>query len=568
MTENVIHPCHAAILTAMSRASLGIRLGARAIPAAAMALSSAIHSGSLASSVDRSQTFSLMELAAAGWLPQLIATDGKYSWLFGVFLAAMASIISNLGLTFQVRQRAENRERSDRLLSCATAILRFFPSSLQFPQKLTHQRIANGYGRPGRPYYLHPLWIIGLLLVMFASLADVIALCFAPQSLIAPLGALTMVSNVVFAPLLLHEKIGVRDLIATAVILSGSIVCVIFGAHEDKIYTISELFGLFADGRFVAYAVCVGVGVTGFFFMLQLFAQQEELAKTSQAEPLSELQRRLQRFGYPAIAGGIGAQSVLFAKCTVELMINTGRHNGNAFSYWQTYFILVCVFGTIFLQIKWLNDGLIRFDTSYIVPVFVSFWIILSVMSGMIFFKEYAGMSWTQIGLFGVGVAFTIGGVVLLSFRPITNTNQSRGTTAFDFDGDEEEAPLQAGTGQSDGSNGQRRHSTEKSVGNGTSSASAVTDKDHMNGTLAQRRAGGVKHANGKTSSRHTSPSLPSRSLGVGLGFSPDAAESIDSSADDPASVSRRQQEEDAADRSDEDNGQEDQRSLLDRGSR
>lgn len=111
---------------------------------------------------------------------------------------------------------------------------------------------------------------------MFASIADVIALCFAPQSLIAPLGALTMVSNVVFAPLLLHEKIGVRDLIATAIILSGSVIAVIFGAHADQIYPISELFTLFRNTRFIAYAITVAICLLTFLIMLHKFAQQEE----------------------------------------------------------------------------------------------------------------------------------------------------------------------------------------------------------------------------------------------------------------------------------------------------
>ena len=144
-----------------------------------------------------------------------------------------------------------------------------------FLKKLTHQRISSGYGST-RPYYQHALWIIGLLLVMFASVADVIALCFAPQSLIAPLGALTMVSNVVFAPLLLHEKIGVRDLIATSVILTGSVIAVIFGAHADRIFAIEALFGLFRAPRFVAYASCVIVGLLAFLFMLHQFSVAEE----------------------------------------------------------------------------------------------------------------------------------------------------------------------------------------------------------------------------------------------------------------------------------------------------
>lgn len=40
-----------------------------------------------------------------------VRTDAQYSWLFGVFLAALASIISNLGLTLQVTQRRNNERR-------------------------------------------------------------------------------------------------------------------------------------------------------------------------------------------------------------------------------------------------------------------------------------------------------------------------------------------------------------------------------------------------------------------------------------------------------------------------
>lgn len=119
------------------------------------------------------------------------------------------------------------------------------------------------------------------------------------------------------------------------------------------------------------------------------------------------------------VLGTIGAQSVLFAKCVVELVVGVIKKRGNAFVHFQPYLIILAVCACVFLQIKWLNDGLKRFDASYIVPVFVSFWIILSVASGMIFYQEYLGMKAHQIGLFALGVVLTIAGVALLSLRPI-----------------------------------------------------------------------------------------------------------------------------------------------------
>jgi len=209
-------------------------------------------------------------------------------------------------------------------------------------QKLTHQRIASGYDRSNRPYYEHALWMVGLSFVILASLADVVALCFAPQSLVAPLGALTMVSNVIFAPLLLHERIGMRDLVATTIILSGSVVAVVFGAHDDLIYRIEALFSLFWALPFGVYVALVACSIAGFLYFLGGLVEAEDRHRNGQGPELSITQRHWQRFAYPALAGTIGAQSVLFAKCSVELVLNTIRREGNLFLHYQSYLVFGC----------------------------------------------------------------------------------------------------------------------------------------------------------------------------------------------------------------------------------
>ena len=52
------------------------------------------------------------------------------------------------------------------------------------------------------------------------------------------------------------------------------------------------------------------------------------------------------------------------------------------FVYWGTYFVLLGLGVTIFLQIRWLNSGLQRFSALMIVPIFQSFWILVSVVAG------------------------------------------------------------------------------------------------------------------------------------------------------------------------------------------
>jgi len=77
------------------------------------------------------------------------------------------------------------------------------------------------------------------------------------------------------------------------------------------------------------------------------------------------------------------------------------------------------MFSCVYFQIRWLNAGLKRFDVSYCVPVFQSFWICVSVVSGMIFYHEYVGMSADQAALFVFAVLVTIAGVVGLSQRNV-----------------------------------------------------------------------------------------------------------------------------------------------------
>ena len=81
------------------------------------------------------------------------------------------------------------------------------------------------------------------------------ALGFAPQSLIAPLGALTLVFNIVFAPLLLREPCRRRDCLAIGVIVAGSALAVLNASHRDVFHSVPKLMALFARPVFVAYGL-------------------------------------------------------------------------------------------------------------------------------------------------------------------------------------------------------------------------------------------------------------------------------------------------------------------------
>jgi len=325
----------------------------------------------------------------------------NYSWLVGVVLAALGSFVSNLGVTLQKLHHIQSAKSSSSS-SSSTA------------------ESSRG------DYYKQALWRVGLALVVVGSVADFAALSFAPQSLVAPLGSLTLVSNVIFAPLLLKEKITTRDLIATVTIVSGSTIAVAFASHDDVIYGMADLFSFYFRLPFLAYISAVLVYIGALFGFVRHMQRLEidlkvrpSLRHTDARYIGYDRLRHLLRFAYPSISGAIGAQSVLFAKCTAELLTNTTQGNGFLFAHHQTYLVLMGMGTTVFLQIKWLNEGLMRFSASYTVPVFMAFWIVLSVMSGMVFYNEYVGMDSVQMSMFAFGVAMTVAGVVTLSKKAV-----------------------------------------------------------------------------------------------------------------------------------------------------
>jgi len=72
------------------------------------------------------------------------------------------------------------------------------------------------------------LWAAGLVVFIVGNLGGFVALRFAPQSLTAPLGSISLISNVIIAPLVNKEVLGKWDLAGIFFIVAGSVIVVVF----------------------------------------------------------------------------------------------------------------------------------------------------------------------------------------------------------------------------------------------------------------------------------------------------------------------------------------------------
>lgn len=308
-------------------------------------------------------------------------------WYIGVALSIAASICSNMGMNVQKFSMIKEGKAS---------------------------RVDREYEE--RAYIFQPYWVIGLGMVIFGALGDFIALGFAAQSLTTPVGGLTMVANIMFAHMWLGEALSRMDIVATCIILCGVVTVAISADKTEKFYTLQCLLDAYLETEFLVYAFFMGMlllfgyGINVYLRKLRARAgarfDSKEYKKWKKIHPVCPA----------ALSGLVGAQSVLFAKSTAEL-IKVSLEGDNQFLNGATYVIMLLMFVSIFSQIHWLAMALKDFDAVIVVPVFQCFFITGSIIGGGVLFKEFENLATWELALFMVGITLTQVGVFLLAQR-------------------------------------------------------------------------------------------------------------------------------------------------------
>lgn len=242
-----------------------------------------------------------------------------------------------------------------------------------------------------------PLWCLGTAIVILDACGDFVFIGMAPQSLLAPLGSLSLGWNIILAPIFHPKEKVTRGIIgATAVIYIGTITTVLFAADSTPTYDLPEIIRLAQNPAFIQFFICSIV------FEFCMFSHGSKNG-----------------FGilhYCSLAGCFGGQCILFAKSSSELVKNTVI-NGT-YDDWTTSFVpyifIVGMFFTVMTQMTFLNTGLAKFDALIVVPVFQSFWNAFSITGGLIFFQEYKYMERFNGVMYTVGIMITLIGVTSL----------------------------------------------------------------------------------------------------------------------------------------------------------
>ena len=178
------------------------------------------------------------------------------------------------------------------------------------------------------------------MFVIMGALCDFGSLSLAPQSVVMPVGSLTLVANVFFAHFWLGEKLGTTDIIGTSFIVGGAVlIAVAYGALGDTgstshvFYDANDLVELYHRWVVFFYGITVLSVLGGFIYVMR---KAERLVKEGKqkSDEYMGLIAKFHPISYAAIAGIFGSFSVTFGMCVLSL-IKKKKYNSNESSTTQ-----------------------------------------------------------------------------------------------------------------------------------------------------------------------------------------------------------------------------------------
>lgn len=249
-------------------------------------------------------------------------------------------------------------------------------------------------------------------MLVVGSVFSVVTMGMAGQAELAPMAATTMMWNMVLAWRVLREPFGRVDALALGLMCAGTTVALLFGGKAEASYDVEGVLALLA--RPVAWGYAVVAGST----ILAAAAAVRILGLRPAAE-LDRLQAGADAFGRAWVGGMLGGFTGFTVKATVEMVVSAASA-GNWASLGRLEVIAIMAALPLFLvnQVRYMNSGLARYESSRVIPVYQSTLVFSGVAGGYLLWDEIAVQTSTSLTLFAVGCGLTMVGMLALMWKP------------------------------------------------------------------------------------------------------------------------------------------------------
>lgn len=264
-----------------------------------------------------------------------------------------------------------------------------------------------------QPYTRLPLWWCGLFATVLGEMGNFAAYGFAGASLIAPLGAVSVLANAAIAAVGLKEAFRFRDLLGCLLcVLGGCTIVVSAPSSSSELEPRGFLHALQAT-PFVIYSILL---LATCLFMM---AFQDTYGHRHVAY-------------YVLLCSLLGSVTVMSCK-GVSTFLNLWLCCGfpSPFAQPVMYPLALVLASTAVLQIRYLNEAMERFGNTETVPVYYVLFTLCTIVGSNMLYRDFEHADTFAVALFAGGCSLTFLGVRLLTSGKDALTERTSRRTSF-----------------------------------------------------------------------------------------------------------------------------------------
>ncbi|CAE6447916.1 unnamed protein product [Rhizoctonia solani] len=259
---------------------------------------------------------------------------------------------------------------------------------------------------PEESAYLHSkLWWFGFALMNIGEVGNFLSYAYAPASLVAPLGAVALISNCFFAPLILHERFRKQDLLGIGLSILGA-VTVVYASQSSSARLDPDAL-IYAITR-IPFIIWATFNVAAIVLLSGLSSQR---AKLESSGWMQGDRWALVDVGLCALFGGF---TVLSTKAVSSLL---STEWANVLTEWIFYPSILILGLTGVGQIRHLNRALHFHESRVVIPTQFVLFNLTAIVGSAILYRDFDKINFHRFLTFFYGCCTTFLGVYLLT-RP------------------------------------------------------------------------------------------------------------------------------------------------------
>ncbi|XP_060680503.1 NIPA-like protein 2 isoform X1 [Hemiscyllium ocellatum] len=267
-------------------------------------------------------------------------------------------------------------------------------------QKYSHIRLLCQESRT--PYYKSKLWWCGILLMGMGELGNFAAYGFAPATLVAPLGCVSVIASAAISVVFLKEILRSSDILGGSLAVLGTYLLVTFAINVQQeitgpkinLYIISWPFLVYLTLEFILFVI-----------LLYLFKR-----------------RGMNHIVILLLMSSILASLTVISVKAVSGMVTSSIQGQLQFQYPIFYVMLVVMIASCIFQVQFLNQAMRLYNATEVVPINFVFFTTSAIIAGVIFYQEFHGAALLNIFMFLFGCLLSFLGVFLIAKNRVKQT--------------------------------------------------------------------------------------------------------------------------------------------------